>query len=406
MSPECACAALRQAPKDGPGRPTWNILTVTSACSSLGPARTHARTHTHRHTRSGTPFYGFQGYRAGSRASGLRTPQAGAHDGAGGSQGARGSGPSGRKMERGVNRRRRGTARCRAPWRRRGRRPVAKWTEGRIFERRDRQPPTVSTNQLHTINISLRFMRACDVRSPAPPCSAHGPRCESRRRRGTARCRAPWRRRGRRPAQRWGQEPAGAGGERQALKGRQWLLLTFEGAVADYLKGMQAREGSRELHTGLSPDKFALCSPRTGHPGNLFRRSRNGKKNGRPFVRWPELRPDKSGPAQTGPALPARSPTEAQWPKPAPAEHPRSSSQAARQNRRRPRAKSSQAARQNRRRPRAKRDAARQVGSPRPLICPGRSRAPKAQEEHGAGCGGHPGGQTGLNVREPSGKKN
>jgi hypothetical protein len=39
------------------------------------------------------------------------------------------------------------------------------------------------------------------------------------------------------------------------------------------------------------------------------------KKNGRPFVRWPELRPDKSGPAHTRPALPARSPTEAQWPK-------------------------------------------------------------------------------------------
>ncbi len=66
---------------------------------------------------------------------------------------------------------------------------------------------------------------------------------------------------------------------------------------------------TRELHTGLSPDKFSLCSPRTGHPGQ-------------PVPAKPELRPDKSGPAQTGPALPARSPTEAQWPKPAPAEHP------------------------------------------------------------------------------------
>jgi hypothetical protein len=30
--------------------------------------------------------------------------------------------------------------------------------EGRVFERRDRPPPTVSTNQPRTINISLRLM--------------------------------------------------------------------------------------------------------------------------------------------------------------------------------------------------------------------------------------------------------
>ncbi len=66
------------------------------------------------------------------------------------------------------------------------------------------------------------------------------------------------------------------------------------------------------------------------------------------------------------PALPARSPTEAQWPKPAPAEHP----PVGRHRRQSVSVvvvaspKSSQAARQNRRRPRAKR-AARQVGAAR-----------------------------------------
>jgi hypothetical protein len=63
----------------------------------------------------------------------------------------------------------------------------------------------------------------------------------------------------------------------------------------------------RELHTVLSPEKIALCSPRTGHPAGT-------KKKWRPFVRWPELRPDKSGPAQAGSALSARSPTEAAAP--------------------------------------------------------------------------------------------
>jgi hypothetical protein len=80
--------------------------------------------------------------------------------------------------------------------------------------------------------------------------------------------------------------------------------------------------GTPPAHAGLYlPGNFTqachqtnLPSARRGPdiPGDLFRRSRNRKKNGRPFVRWPELRPDKSGPAQTGPALPARSPTEAQ----------------------------------------------------------------------------------------------
>ncbi len=78
---------------------------------------------------------------------------------------------------------------------------------------------------------------------------------------------------------------------------------------------------TRELHTGLSPDKLPFARRGQDIPGALFRRSRNQKKCGRPFVRWPELRPDKSGPAQTGPRT-ARSPTETQWLKPAPAEHP------------------------------------------------------------------------------------
>jgi hypothetical protein len=74
---------------------------------------------------------------------------------------------------------------------------------------------------------------------------------------------------------------------------------------------------TRELHTGLSPDKFALCSSRTGHPG-------------RPVPAKPERKikrkavcPVAGTPTeQIRTALPARSPTEAQWPKPAPAEHP------------------------------------------------------------------------------------
>jgi hypothetical protein len=107
-------------------------------------------------------------------------------------------------------------------------------------------------------------------------------------------------------------------------------------------------------HSARPPGNFTQACHRTNLPfarrgpdipGNLFRRSRNGKKIGRPFVRWPELRPDKSGPAQTGPASPARPLPDVVVAGRAP--------------------KSSQAARQNRRRPRAKRDAARQVGAAR-----------------------------------------
>jgi hypothetical protein len=36
---------------------------------------------------------------------------------------------------------------------------------------------------------------------------------------------------------------------------------------------------TRELHTGLSPDKFALCSPRTGHPGQPVPAKLERKKN-------------------------------------------------------------------------------------------------------------------------------
>ncbi len=137
---------------------------------------------------------------------------------------------------------------------------------------------------------------------------------------------------------------------------------------------------TRELHTGLSPDKFALCSPRTGHPGQPVSAKQERKTNGRPFVWWPEIRPDKSGPC---PALPARSPTEAQWP--APAEHPPV-------GRRRRQSvvtvakivagralKSSQAARQKGCRAPSR--------SPRPLTCPDRSRASRASRSLKKGKG-------------------
>ncbi len=121
-------------------------------------------------------------------------------------------------------------------------------------------------------------------------------------------------------------------------------------------------------------------------PGDLFRRSRNGKKmegrlsGGRKSDRTNPDRPDRTSSARP---FPDRSAMAKAGPSGAPS--PRSSSQAVGRvvktvAGRAP--KSSQAARQNRRRPRAKRDAARQVATQKAY------------------------GQTGLNVREPSRKKN
>jgi hypothetical protein len=140
-------------------------------------------------------------------------------------------------------------------------------------------------------------------------------------------------------------------------------------ATMDSTRPQCTRLAGRELHTGKSPDKFALCSPRTGHPGRPVPAKPERKKNGRPFVRWPEFRPDKSGPAQAGPALPARSPTEAQWPK----RPQRSTLQSVVVASSSP--KPSPAARQNRRRPRAKRDAARQLATQKAYGQTGPNRA-------------------------------
>ncbi len=153
---------------------------------------------------------------------------------------------------------------------------------------------------------------------------------------------------------------------------RWWFIGRLGGLLGGWLGGPHphprplpgpvrcSAEGpsTRELHTGLSPDKFALCSPRTGHPGQPVPTKPERKKNGRPFVRWPtgQIRtssarpfPDRSAMAEAGPSGPSS----------------RSSSP-----------KSSQAARQ-------KGCRAPSRCSPRPLICPGRSRAPKAQEGEG-----------------------
>jgi hypothetical protein len=62
--------------------------------------------------------------------------------------------------------------------------------------------------------------------------------------------------------------------------------------------------GSRELHTGLSQDKFALCSPRTGHPGQPVPAKPERKK------KWKAVCPVAGTPtgqirtAQTGSARP------------------------------------------------------------------------------------------------------
>jgi hypothetical protein len=71
-----------------------------------------------------------------------------------------------------------------------------------------------------------------------------------------------------------------------------------------------AQPRTRELHTGLSPDKFALCSPRTGHPGKKnwqavcpvagtptgqIRTSPDRTSSARPF-------PDRSAMAEAGPS--------------------------------------------------------------------------------------------------------
>jgi hypothetical protein len=90
-------------------------------------------------------------------------------------------------------------------------------------------------------------------------------------------------------------------------------------------------------------------------PGALFRRSRNGKKIGRPFVRWPERRPDKSGPApQLCPPVPR--------PKRNGRSRPQRSTLQSRLSVIVASSRSSSSRRQNRRRPRAKIVAGRGIG--------------------------------------------
>ncbi len=163
--------------------------------------------------------------------------------------------------------------------------------------------------------------------------------------------------------------PCCCGGVHELL-GRRSLSLHGAGVEVSIpiIQGTSHRPVTGQICPLLAADRTSRI------PGDLLRRSRNEKKNGRPFVRWPELRPDKSRPSvprlkRNGRSGPSGAPSS------------RSSLQAVGRRRRRPRAKivagrapkSSQAARQNRRRPRAKRDAAKQhaaVNLPRPIASP------------------------------------
>jgi hypothetical protein len=77
----------------------------------------------------------------------------------------------------------------------------------------------------------------------------------------------------------WGGGEGGAvGGGRWGVGGGRWA----EGGLS---------EGSRELHTC---HQFALCLPRTRHPGLPVPAKPDEKIFGWPAARWPELRPDHS----------------------------------------------------------------------------------------------------------------
>ncbi len=130
---------------------------------------------------------------------------------------------------------------------------------------------------------------------------------------------------------------------------------------------------ARELHTGLSPDKFALCSPRTGHPGQPvpakperekkteghLSGGRNSDRTNPDQPRPDQLCPPVPRPKRNGRSRPQRSTLQSVV-----VAGSRSSS-SRRQNRRRPRAKSVQPAAVNLPRP---------IASPQ-VLCYGNQRS-------------------------------